>query len=38
MDPQTLKTQVFCSLPKIVETDDAQTTRRPPMVHLDPDG
>ena len=23
---------------KKVETNDAQTTRRPPMVHLDPDG
>ena len=38
MDPQTLKTQVLYSLTKKVETNDAQTTRRPPMVHLDPDG
>ena len=38
MDPQTIKTQVLYSLTKKVETNDAQTTRRPPMVHLDPDG
>ena len=38
MDPQTIKTQVLYSLKKEVETNDAQTTRRPPMVHLDPDG
>ena len=36
MDPQTIKTQVLYSLKKEVETNDAQTTRRPPMVYLWP--
>ena len=35
MDPQNTGL-VF--LNKKIETNDAQTTRRPPMVYLDPDG
>ena len=40
MDPPASNPQntalVFLNQKK-VETNDAQTTRRPPMVHLDPD-